>query len=83
MSDVGDFPPEPWTAATIPPEPPEGNLTFACPRCGQEAAEGTYGPCTPCRAEMRATLGSERRAVDEADYVPKMNVTPNAVAVKE
>jgi hypothetical protein len=28
-------------------------------------------------------VGGEAREVDEQDYVPKMNVTPNAVATKD
>jgi hypothetical protein len=28
-------------------------------------------------------LGGERREVERVDYEPKMNVTPNAVAVKD
>jgi hypothetical protein len=32
---------------------------------------------------MRADVGLDRRNVEVAEYVPKMNVTPNAVASKE
>ena len=56
---------------------------FSCPRCGASASEAWYGPCTSCRAELRASLGGEAREVAAADYVPKMNVTPNAVATKD
>lgn len=77
------FRPEPWTAAVVPPAPPDGDLSFTCPRCRRDVEERAYGPCTACRAEMRSTVAGERRDVAEADYVPKMNVTPNAVAVKE
>lgn len=28
-------------------------------------------------------MGTEARQVEVAEYVPKMNVTPNAVALKE
>jgi hypothetical protein len=73
---------EPWKVATVPPEPPEGDLSFACPRCRADVVEAAYGPCTRCRAELRSTLGGERRDV-EVEYVPKMNVTPNAVALKD
>ena len=58
-------------------------LTFNCPRCAVEVTESWYGPCEPCRATLRGTLGGEQRIVDTGDYVPKMNVTPNAVATKE
>jgi hypothetical protein len=42
-----------------------------------------YGPCEECRAQLKATLGNEARDVEVAEYVPKMNVTPNAVATKD
>ena len=63
-------------------EPPAGDLSFACHRCRAEVVEAAYGPCTRCRAELRTTLGGERREV-EVEYVPKVNVTPNAVALKD
>jgi hypothetical protein len=58
-------------------------LTFDCPRCGDAASEGFYGPCGTCREQLRATLGGEAREVAAAAYEPKMNVTPNQVATKE
>ena len=42
-----------------------------------------YGPCDGCRAQLRAALGSEAREVEAVEYEPKMNVTPNAVALKD
>jgi len=42
-----------------------------------------YGPCDDCRTDLRAHQGTEQRAVEAAVYEPKMNVTPNAVALKE
>ena len=45
--------------------------------------ERFYGPCPPCRDELRATLGGEARAVERASFEPAMHVTPNAVAVKD
>lgn len=57
--------------------------TYACPRCASEVTEQFYGPCTPCRMELRATLGNEGSVVEAAEYEPKMNVTPNAVALKD
>lgn len=77
------FPPEPWRAAQVPPEPEEGELSFTCPRCGDDVQAITYGPCGGCRADLRARLGGEQRVVAQDDYVPKMNVTPNAVALKD
>jgi hypothetical protein len=58
-------------------------LSFACPRCGTEVTERLYGPCAGCRTELRATLGTEGHELVDGGYDPKMNVTPNAVAVKE
>jgi hypothetical protein len=54
-----------------------------CPRCGTTSAERFYGPCTSCRTELRAKYVGEARVVEVAEYVPKMNVTPNAVALKD
>jgi hypothetical protein len=42
-----------------------------------------YGPCADCRSELRGRYAAEARAVDVAAYEPKMNVTPNAVALKD
>lgn len=55
-----------------------------CPRCGNEHHGAFYGPCQTCRDELNAKYYKEpvARAVSEA-YTPKMNVTPNAVALKE
>ena len=58
-------------------------LRFRCPRCGGDARARWYGPCEECRAVLRATLGGEGSDVVAAAYEPKMNVTPNAVALKE
>ncbi|QYG90962.1 hypothetical protein HC251_11555 [Iamia sp. SCSIO 61187] len=77
------FPPEPWRSAVVPPEAPPGDLAFPCPRCGTAVEEPAYGPCGACRAALRADLAGEARSVAQHDYVPKMNVTPNAVALKE
>ena len=58
-------------------------LTFSCPRCAAEVTEAYYGPCGTCRDVLRSTLVAEARDVEVADYEPKMNVTPNAVATKD
>lgn len=58
-------------------------LDITCPRCGHSAAVRFYGPCDGCRDELRASVAGEQREVEVAAYEPKMNVTPNAVAVKE
>jgi hypothetical protein len=59
------------------------DLHITCPRCGLDVAERYYGPCSACRSELKATLGGDARAVANAEYEPKMNVTPNAVALKD
>jgi NMD protein affecting ribosome stability and mRNA decay len=58
-------------------------LSITCPRCGSALDERFYGPCTACRAELRAKFTGEGRDVEVAEYEPKMNVTPNAVALKD
>jgi NMD protein affecting ribosome stability and mRNA decay len=58
-------------------------LAVTCPRCGAKVEQRFYGPCAACRDEMRATLTGVARDVEVAEYVPKMNVTPNAVALKD
>lgn len=56
---------------------------LACPRCSKVVTERFYGPCTACRTELRVKFLGEGREVEVAEYVPKMNVTPNAVALKD
>jgi hypothetical protein len=58
-------------------------VSFECPRCHGATAQRFYGPCTACREQLRATLGGVGRDVAVAAYEPKMNVTPNAVALKD
>jgi len=58
-------------------------LSFTCPRCGADADDRYYGPCDTCRTALRRDVAGEARAVEEAAYEPKMNVTPNAVAMKD
>ena len=62
---------------------PDALLEITCPRCGSVSSARYYGPCDECRAILRATVGGEAREVETEDYVPKMNVTPNAVALKD
>lgn len=54
-----------------------------CPRCRSHHDGRFYGPCEQCRTELRSAMSNEARIVDVAEYEPKMNVTPNAVALKE
>ena len=58
-------------------------LQFACPRCGAPASAAYYGPCDTCRGTLRRSLGGVGQQVVAAEYEPKMNVTPNAVALKD
>lgn len=69
--------------------PPEGapvqsiDVEFTCPRCQQSVEARFYGPCDTCRSDLRAQFQAEGRVVEVAEYAPKMNVTPNAVALKD
>jgi hypothetical protein len=58
-------------------------LDFTCPRCGLAATSEFYGPCRTCVGELVASMRLDGSGTAAADYVPKMNVTPNAVASKE
>jgi NMD protein affecting ribosome stability and mRNA decay len=58
-------------------------MNVTCPRCGSAVNERFYGPCTSCRTALRMMFEGEGREVEVAEYVPKMNVTPNAVALKD
>jgi hypothetical protein len=63
--------------AAFPPE------AMPCLRCGAEAMLRFAGPCPACVQELRATFAGQARVVEGGEYVPKMNVTPNAVASKD
>jgi hypothetical protein len=65
-----------YDAGRFPPQ------DLACPRCGVSGAMRFSGPCPSCIAELQATIRGERVQMD-AEYVPKVNVTANAVAVKD
>ena len=71
---------DPVTDTTTPADRP---AAFDCPRCGVSVTEAFYGPCDPCRLELRATMGNEQREAEEIAYEPKMNVVPNHVATKD
>lgn len=74
----------PGAPSALPAQPAGDELlSFTCPRCSLEVTEELYGPCGSCRATLRAVIGGEARQVEQQDYVPKMNVTPNAVASKD
>jgi hypothetical protein len=58
-------------------------VEITCPRCGLPSTVRFYGPCDACRSALRTSMGSAARVVEVAEYEPKMNVTPNAVALKD
>jgi hypothetical protein len=58
-------------------------LDIVCPRCGAASSVRFYGPCETCREDLRALFVRNARVVEVAEYTPKMNVTPNAVALKD
>ena len=59
------------------------HVEFTCPRCQTPTVEEFYGPCPACRTTLHAKFDSVGRVVQLAEYEPKMNVTPNAVALKD
>lgn len=67
------------------PERPEAFdlSSFPCPRCDTTTTADMYGPCSSCVDELQATQVREKSEVEAAAYEPKMNVTPNAVALKD
>jgi Zn finger protein HypA/HybF involved in hydrogenase expression len=58
-------------------------VEITCPRCSSVVDEHFYGPCELCRSQLREIFQTEGRVVDVVEYEPKMNVTPNAVALKD
>jgi hypothetical protein len=56
---------------------------FDCPRCNRAVRARFYGPCDDCRGDLRTQFARVARVVELAEYEPKMNVTPNAVALKD
>ncbi len=63
----------------------EAATPSTCPRCSQLLGDAEYyGVCSTCADQLRSTYdGAARDDVETADYEPKMNTTPNAVAFKE
>ena len=58
-------------------------IDFDCLRCGQTWPMRFRGLCEQCRDELHRAFARDQRVVQVADYEPKMNVTPNAVALKD
>jgi hypothetical protein len=54
-----------------------------CFRCGQREAMRFAGVCAGCRDALHERYDGEGRTIEVAAYEPKMNVTPNAVALKD
>ncbi|MET0921095.1 MAG: hypothetical protein ABWY77_07845 [Acidimicrobiia bacterium] len=57
-------------------------IDMECMRCHRSEPMRFYGVCTSCRHELRAVFDRDARDIEVAAYEPKMNVTPNAVALK-
>ena len=71
-------------APTVFPEPAQFDLSsFACPRCQTMMSADSYGPCQDCVAQLKASQQGHATGEAAAAYEPKMNVTPNAVALKD
>jgi hypothetical protein len=62
---------------------PSTGVEFTCPRCASAVESRFYGPCHACRDQLKQLFRREGRVIELAEYVPKMNVTPNAVALKD
>lgn len=62
---------------------PDTEQTFDCPRCSTQFEAPYYGICGRCVEELRAVYADRARDVETEAYEPKMNVTPNAVALKD
>ncbi|MEP1125632.1 MAG: hypothetical protein ABJH68_17255 [Ilumatobacter sp.] len=58
-------------------------MEFSCPRCQTTTVDDFYGPCATCRTDLVSKYAGLGRDVAVAEYEPKMNVTPNAVALKD
>ena len=71
-----------WRVRHHRPMAPDDPLDFSCPRCAVAVSERFYGPCESCRVQLRQ-MGGLARDVEVPSYEPKMNVTPNAVALKD
>jgi hypothetical protein len=54
-----------------------------CMRCNAREPMRFAGLCSACRSTLHDTFAAEGRTIEVAAYEPKMNVTPNAVALKD
>ena len=76
------IPPQRWESGMIDGVSGD-DLEHVCPRCASAVRQRYYGPCSDCRTELAARFAGRARTVAVADYEPKMNVTPNAVAMRD
>jgi hypothetical protein len=58
-------------------------LETTCMRCGKPAMLRFVGPCADCMTELSARFPGVARQVVAEEYTPKVNVTANAVALKD
>ena len=58
-------------------------IDMDCLRCGTAAPMRFRGLCTECRTQLQEHFRRDAREIEVAAYEPKMNVTPNAVALKD
>jgi hypothetical protein len=58
-------------------------IDTTCMRCGKPARLRFAGPCVDCVDELTVMFPGVARQVEAEEYTPKMNVTPNAVALKD
>jgi hypothetical protein len=58
-------------------------IELECMRCRRHAEMRVPGLCRECRDELVARFAAKPREIEAAAYEPKMNVTPNAVALKD
>ena len=58
-------------------------VQFVCPRCKKFVAKRFYGPSGFCREELRLTLATNVSPIESEPFPPKVNVSPNSVALKE
>jgi hypothetical protein len=61
----------------------EDLLEHDCPRCRRPVRQAYYGPCAACRAELVERFTGQARQVEVPEYEPKVNVTANAVALRD
>jgi hypothetical protein len=60
-----------------------GDVDFVCPRCGNDATERFYGPCSACRVELVDAMIGVARESEVSKFEPTMHVVPNQVATKD